>query len=219
LGDKNGNPSDNIYKFVLTDFQKPWLDHPNPDIDLCALPINVFITKMNKMELKPYITFFDFSLLPSEEDVDEMIGLEHIIMVGYPNGLWDEKHNQPIFRDGILASHYKFDWENKSEFIIDAACFPGSSGSPVLIADIGQVLSKKGFNIGSSRIKLLGILYAGPVLSAEGTLKIIPAPTVNSIHTSTEIPINLGYCIKSNKIKEFESVFENELEKKHNINV
>ena len=26
-------------------------------------------------------------------------------MIGYPNGLWDEKHNLLIFRSGIAASH------------------------------------------------------------------------------------------------------------------
>lgn len=214
LSDKNGNPiHDQNHKFIIENFQRPWLEHPDPNIDLCALPINVFVKKMNEMNMNPYITFLDFSILPTPEDIEEMIGLERIVMVGYPNGLWDEKHNQPVFRNGILASHYKFDWNGKSEFVIDAGCFPGSSGSPVLIIDIGQVLTKRGFNIGESRIKLLGILYAGPVLSSDGSLEIIPTPTVNTIRTSTDIPINLGYVIKASKLREFNSVFEEELEK------
>jgi len=57
--------------------------------------------------------------------------------------LWDAEHNQPVFRSGVLASHYKFDWNGRPEFVIDAACVPGSSGSPVLLVDIGQVFTKK----------------------------------------------------------------------------
>ena len=53
-----------------------------------------------------------------------MVGLEAIVMVGYPNGLWDKTNNLPIFRKGVLASDYKYDWNGKKEFLIDALCFP-----------------------------------------------------------------------------------------------
>lgn len=52
-------------------------------------------------------------------------------MVGYPDGIWDEFNNQPIVRRGITATHPKNDFNGKGEFLIDAVCFPGSSGSPV----------------------------------------------------------------------------------------
>ena len=212
LSDKHGNPThDHHHKFEITNFQKPWLNHPDPAVDLCAMPINTLVTEMEKKGIKPYITFLDFSILPTARDIDEMAGLERVVMVGYPNGLWDAAHNQPVFRSGVLASHYKFDWNDRPEFVIDAACVPGSSGSPVLLIDIGQVFTKKGVNIGTSRIKLLGVLYAGPVLSADGSIEIIPGPTLNTIRTRTEIPINLGYVIKADKLREFDAVFKMEL--------
>ncbi len=137
LSDKDGNPKfEQIHKFKITNFQEPWLNHPDLDIDLCALPINVLVNEMKKKGIKPYFTFLDISLLPSAQDIDEMVCLERIVMVGYPNGLWDESHNQPVFRAGVLASHYKFDWNDRPEFVIDASCVPGSSGSPVLIIGI-----------------------------------------------------------------------------------
>lgn len=134
-------------------------------------------------------------------------------MVGYPNGLWDMKHNQPIFRSGSLASHYKFDWNGKPEFIIDAACIPGSSGSPILLVDIGQVFTKKGFNIGVSRIKFLGVLYAGPLLSVNDSIEITPAATLDTVQSRTLISINLDYAIKAKKVQEFENIFKHELGK------
>ena len=214
LSDKDGNPThDYHHKFEITNFQKPWLNHPDPDVDLCAMPINTFVTEMENRGIKPFVTFLDFSVLPTAQDVDEMAGLERIVMVGYPNGLWDEAHNQPVFRSGVIASHYKFDWNSRPEFVIDAACVPGSSGSPVLLVNIGQVFTKKVLNIGASRIKLLGVLYAGPVLSADGSIEVIPIPTLDTIQTRTDIPINLGYVIKAEKLREFEAVFEMELKK------
>jgi len=215
LSDKDGNPThDSHHKFEITNFQKPWLNHPDPDVDLCAIPINTFVTEMEKKGIKPYITFLDFSILPTARDIDEMVGLERVVMPGYPNGLWDKAHNQPVFRSGALASHYKFDWNSRPEFVIDVACVPGSSGSPVLLVDIGQVFTKKGLNTGASRIKLLGVLYAGPRLSADGSIEVIPAPTLDTIQTRTYIPINLGYVIKAEKLRDFEAVFKMELKKR-----
>ena len=58
--------------------------------------------------------------------------VEDVLMIGYPNGLWDTTHNMPIIRRGTIATDIKLDYNEKKEFVIDAACFPGSSGSPVL---------------------------------------------------------------------------------------
>jgi len=144
LSDKDGNPTyDHHHNFEIIDFQKPWLNHPDLGVDLCVLPISSFVDEMEKKSIKPYMTFLDLSLLPTTHDIEEMAGLERVLMVGYPNGLWDAEHNQPVFRSGVLASHYKFDWNGRPEFVIDAACVPGSSGSPVLLVDIGQVFTKK----------------------------------------------------------------------------
>lgn len=38
-----------------------------------------------------------------------------------------------FFRRGITATNINFDYNGKKEFVIDAACFPGSSGFPVFI--------------------------------------------------------------------------------------
>jgi hypothetical protein len=209
-GEKPDHERQHIFR--IENFQKPWLEHPDPNIDLCAMPINVLVDELDKKGIKPFITFLEFNLIPTLSDISEMTGFEKIVMVGYPNGLWDMKHNQPVLRSGVLASHYKFDWNGKQEFIIDSACVPGSSGSPVLIVDIGQVYTKKGFNFGVSRIKFLGVLYAGPVLSANGSIEIVPAPTLDTVQVRTNIPINLGYVIKAQKLRDFEDIFKKELE-------
>lgn len=88
LSDKSGNPKFGTHhKFEITDFQKPWLDHPNEKVDLCAMPINVLVEEMDKKGIKPYITFIDLETIPSQSDIDAMAGMEDIVMIGYPNGL------------------------------------------------------------------------------------------------------------------------------------
>ena len=110
----------------------------------------------------------------------------------------------PIFRQGVLATNYKHDWNGKKEFLIDAACFPGSSGSPGMLFDLGGYHSKKGNVIGSHRIRLLGVLYGGPVQTVEGSVEVVTVPTQKETVASTNIPINLGNIIKSEQLLAFE---------------
>jgi len=154
-----------------------------------------------------YVTLED-SLIPSADDIQDMIGLERIVMVGYPNGLWDEVNNLPIFRRGVLASNYKTDWNGKKEFLIDAACFLGSSGSPVLLFDLGSYLSRKGNFMGASRIKLLGVLHGGPQHTVEGEVRIVTIPTQQKAVAVANIPNNLGVVIKSERVLAFADTFK-----------
>lgn len=124
-------------------------------------------------------------------------------MVGYPNGLWDKTNNLPIFRKGITATHPKYDYNGREEFLIDAACFPGSSGSPVLHLDVGNYV-RSGILYRGDRVTLLGILYAGPHYTISGEIEIINVPTVQKPVALTRIPNNLGIIIKSHKILDFQ---------------
>lgn len=212
LSDGNNQPVYNKHhKFEILEFEKQWFGHPDLEVDLCAMPIHALIKLLRESDRNPYIEYIELAHLPTQEDIDQMAGMERVIMIGYPNGLWDSMHNQPVLRSGVLASHYKFNWNGKEEFLIDLSCVPGSSGSPVMIVDIGQVINKNGLNLGASRLKFLGVLYAGPVLSADGSIEIITEPANSSIRTQTTIPINLGYVIKGKKLIEFENVFHNDL--------
>lgn len=129
-------------------------------------------------------------------------------MVGYPNGLWDRINNLPVFRRGVLATNYKRDWNGKKEFLIDAACFPGSSGSPVLLFNIGGYQSRKGSHLGANRIKLMGILYAGPQHTVEGEIRIVNVPIHQKPIAVAGIPNNLGIVIKAEQIRHFEAIFK-----------
>jgi len=193
--------------YELDAFESRWIPHPDDSVDLCVMPIAPLLNEANRIGQKFFFASLDKTLIPSSEDIEDMIGLESVTMVGYPNGLWDSTNNLPIFRRGVLATDYKRDWNGRKEFLIDAACFPGSSGSPVMLADLSGYQTKKGTFMGASRIRLLGVLYAGPQHTVEGDVRVITVPTQQKSISLAGIPNNLGIIIKSEELLAFESMF------------
>jgi hypothetical protein len=55
-----------------------------------------------------------------------------------------------------------------------------------------------------SRIKLLGILYAGPQYTVHGEIKIVTVPTQQKPISVANIPNNLGIVIKAEQLNAFE---------------
>lgn len=178
--------------------------HPDDDVDLCAIPISKVISTFSKLNLRVFFRTLDENILLGPQNIDTVDAYEDILMIGYPNGLWDEKNNKPLFRKGITASHPKFDYSGKKEIIIDAACFPGSSGSPVFIFNNGSHKKKGGPLSSGDRIILLGVLYAGPQHQASGKILNVPIAHIPII---VGIPNNLGVVIKAERLLELEEVF------------
>lgn len=93
--------------------------------------------------------------------------------------------------------------------MIDAACFPGASGSPVFILNEGSYRYKmRNTYMWQTRVFLLGTLYAGSQHTDEGEIKIINV-TISQLPISiSRIPNNLGLVIKAERIKELEQLFK-----------
>ena len=192
----------------IQDFENAFRLHPDPNVDLCAIPIGNILNDLKNKEVNLFYIPLEPSLIPNTEQLQDLSAIEEIIMVGYPNGIWDNVNNQPILRKGITATHPNKDYLGKKEFMIDAACFPGSSGSPVLIFNENGYKDKKGnIFMGASRILLLGVLYAGPQFTAQGEIRIVTVPTKQIPISLSSIPNNLGLVIKAERIKELENLF------------
>ena len=192
----------------FNNFESLWINHPNQEVDLCAMPIAPVLNEVEITKEKLFYIPLDMSLLPTEEQLKEISALEEILMVGYPNGIWDSINNKPIFRKGVTATNPILDYNGKKEFLIDAACFPGSSGSPVFIFNEGGYRDKNGNTyMGKSRVILMGVLYAGPQHTTTGEVRIIDVPTVQRPISITTIPNNLGLIIKAERIIELERLF------------
>lgn len=213
--DENGSPNheENI-TLIIEDFIQICLPHPDENIDLCIAPVGHFFNQLINHNFLPFIKGLRESDIMQTEEMDQLSAFEEVFMIGYPNGLWDSKNNLPIFRRGITATHPAIDFEGKKEFMIDVACFPGSSGSPVFkyIPAGLRKIENDGFAITADEtVKLMGILYAGPQQTISGEIYIT---TVNKPISVSSIPINLGFVIKAEKLLDFKPILKKFLEKK-----
>lgn len=180
---------ESILKFVIF--------HPNKNIDLAILNVSKCFRLSEEKGNSLYRSPLDNSLLLSDDEWKSLDAMEEIIMIGYPNGLIDHVNNLPLIRKGITSSHPSYDFNGRKEFVIDAACFPGSSGSPVFLYNTGDYFDKANIRFNSyKRVKFLGILYAGPTSSAYGQV-------LKGEKTTTPIMLNLGYVIKANVLEDF----------------
>ena len=213
LRDENGEPKLGEYETVTLDnFSQHWWPHPNPLIDLVIIPIGEVLNRaMRDSRYYYYVPLTKATFTEEIKEFDQVNTMEEIVMIGYPNGIWDAKHNLPIVRRGITATHPKLPLNGKPEFLIDAACFPGSSGSPVFIANIGSYLDGSGALIPGWRIALLGTLYAGPQHKVTGDVEVIEIPTDTKEVPIGYIPNNLGYVIHASELLAFESVIESQI--------
>ncbi|MBI3416888.1 MAG: trypsin-like peptidase domain-containing protein [Verrucomicrobia bacterium] len=192
--------------FDVPDFEKYWIGHPDSQVDLCVMPIAPLLHFSEQKGQKLFFIPLDRQLIPTKDDLTNLMAIEEVVMVGYPNGIWDHVNNMPVFRRGITATHPNTDYCGRKEFMIDAACFPGSSGSPVLLYNSGNYSDRMGNTIIGTRIKLLGVLYAGPQHTATGEITIANVPTASKPVAISRIPNNLGIIIKAERLMEFDPI-------------
>lgn len=201
--DRNADPpkpAGRFFSVLLDEFESWWIGHPEPGVDLCAMPCRPLFRHAEELGKTVFSKMFDESLILRDDQLANLSTAEDVLLVGYPIGLWDEKNNLPLIRRGITASHPALDFNGKPEFVIDAACFPGSSGSPVVLANLGSYYSKDGAIVVGTRFALLGVLHGAPQMTVEGFPKMEPIPTAVVPAWEMRMVIHLGYVIKAKEI-------------------
>ena len=180
------------------------------DGDLCALAIAPFIKAANDRGVNLVYRMLDLNMLATDDDYADLMQLDEVAMVGYPNAIADEVNNQPIFRRGVLATSPSLDYDGRKEFLTDIATIGGSSGSPVLQISNGVSVNQRSGSIcigGSPTCKLLGVHRGGFRYDAEGRLIKLSMPEADMIVSATKIPINLGIVIKASRVLELMRLF------------
>ena len=205
LADNEGNPIySKPYSFIYGT-QEGIIYHPDNSVDLCIFPVSVFLAVAHLDNKKLFFRTIDESLIPDADKLASVSPIEDIMLIGYPTGLWDESNNMPIVRKGITATSIHRDYNGKHEFLIDAACFPGSSGSPVFVLNNGSYLDPRnnGIVIGS-RLLFVGILYKGAQYTISGEIRRNDNSNAvaNAMAYSNSFS-NIGYVIKSDMMNDF----------------
>ena len=204
--DENGMPDDkNHVTITINDLQKRRISHPDKNIDVCLLFVNDKVEEYEKAGKPVYYKALgtEMTLLPT--DYDSLTSIEDVIMIGYPNGIMDTYNNKPVVRKGITATSLKLDYNGTPDFMVDIACFYGSSGSPVFLRKEGlaKETTDKGLTIGlSPSYSLLGIIHSMSIAKASGEIVVKEIPTSMKPIVETTIPLNLGQVTKAKKILE-----------------
>ena len=195
-------PSGDFITVGFDDFENLWAFHPDNNVDLCAMLFKPIRSEAETQGKSIFYYPIDNSFILSKADLEELSAVEEVLMIGYPNGLWDDVNNLPLIRRGTTATHPAVDFQGRSTNVIDAACFPGSSGSPVLIVNEGGTYStKSGTFTGYKRVVLLGVLFEGPLMTAQGEIVIQTIPTSQQPISLTRLMIHLGYIVQAKEIK------------------
>lgn len=217
----NNNPDEKMTFFVHLDdgshgtsesfrvtYAAKWVFHPTHDLCFCfAVPVFRAVKQVTGKDV--FYIANDMSIMATPEKLRDLRAVEPITMVGYPIGLWDTVNNLPIFRHGYTASHPAYDFNTPGVGLVDIACFPGSSGSPIYILDEGSYQDRHGsMTVGVSRIIFLGVLFAGPQYTADGKFEIHDAPTQMVVRPQTNLMINLGYYVRAKELDAFQKTIE-----------
>ena len=191
---------------VISEFAKGWIDHPDAGVDLTIFPIAGILKQFIDQGKRPFTVGIDETIIPTEQGFRDLTPMEDVLIIGYPDGISDTKNNVPVFRRGITATPVYLDFSGKKEFLVDAAIFPGSSGSPVFLFNQGTWHNRDGSTAVGNRIQLLGIIYAVALHTTDGEIIIVPAPTQAKSMAKSQIPNNLGLCIRASRVLEFEPI-------------
>lgn len=186
------------FQLDIDEFPQAWFFHPDPSVDLAAIPLAPLEQAANARGVEIYYQLIDTSLVPEAADELAFDALEEILFVGYPSGVWDQVNLMPILRRGTTATPPQLDFEGRREFLIDAAVYPGSSGSPVFFCSSDGLTRRVG---GDTKFFFAGVVAA--VFFRQEAQQLVPVPVpANNLNASVmgSEMIDLGLIIKSSRV-------------------
>ena len=182
-----------------------WHLHPTEDL--------AFFNLTNLLETfkitNPFFVTIDKTNIPSASDLEGLDVVNDVLMIGYPNGLFDNRSFFPLFRVGKTAFHPAFDFCGFKRGLVDMACLPGSSGSPIFVYNDGTFVDKKkNAMVVGSRLIFLGIEFSMPIRLNQDVYEKTNIPgQFKSTNYIVAEDINYGHYIKSSEMMAFDSTF------------
>ncbi len=197
---RNGQPLfGQRFQLNIEDFPHAWFMHPDPEVDLAIVPMRPLEQAARDQGVELYYHAIDSRLAPDAATLRALDALEEVLFVGYPSGVWDQTNLMPILRRGTTATPMALDFEGRKEFLIDAAVYPGSSGSPVFVYQPDAMRPNQG---GGKKFLFAGVVAA--VFFREEANHLVPAPVPANNHgmvMGSEM-IDLGLVIKAEAVLE-----------------
>lgn len=156
LKKRDSDAFDTVEASLEKDNKKLYYSHPNDEIDIAVLPLNVNVIVGNNFAFNAFD--IDGHAMTSDElrksGVDEG-SLIH--MLGFPMGLVNINSTLPICRLGCVARMSAAQISESHNILVDIQNFPGNSGSPIVTRpEIVSISGTPSFN----KSILLGIVHS-----------------------------------------------------------
>lgn len=195
---RNGQPAlGSRFQLNIDDFPHAWFMHPDPEVDLAIVPMRPLEQAARDQGVELYYHVIDTRLAPDTATLRALDALEEVLFVGYPSGVWDQVNLMPILRRGTTATPMALDFEGRAEFLIDAAVYPGSSGSPVFIYQPDTLRPNPGMG---RKFLFAGVVAAVFFREEANHLVPVPVPANNTSMVMGSEMIDLGLVIKAQAV-------------------
>lgn len=178
--------------------------HPDPEIDLCGIDVTIPVGHVMEPGNQLRSMFLDAHWLPQSIDKKNMRDVEQVLVVGYPRGLWDNHNNMPIVRLGTTATHPLAHYQNKRNFLVDVAAFPGSSGSPVFSYEAPMFRQADGSFTPGTKVQFIGVVWGVIEWSVEGELKVVEIPSAQKHVPVISTSLNLAIALHAEAIRDLD---------------
>ncbi|MGZ8916138.1 MAG: S1 family peptidase [Methylobacter sp.] len=180
--------------------------HPDPEIDLCAIDITIPYGQILQSGRQLRSMCIDSSWLPSQQDRDGLRDIEHVLVIGYPIGLWDEHNNMPIARRGSTATHPMAHYSGKRNFLVDVAAFQGSSGSPVFSYEAPMFRQPDGSFTPGTKVNFIGVVWGVIERTVAGKLQAVEIPSALEQIPVLQASLNLAIALHSDAVRDLDEI-------------
>lgn len=136
------------------DGKQLWTGHPDPDIDVAVLGVNINQVREEGMKC----SFFEsdkHTLTVDELIKDGATEGDFAYVLGFPMGIVSKDRQHVFVRGGVIARIKDLFEKRGKDFVVDAPVFPGNSGGPVISKP--ELTSIQGTK-GSNKSRLIGIV-------------------------------------------------------------
>ena len=124
---RNTSRSEEIAISLYDGERRPrWVEHPSlgGTADIAAVEISELLKPTHFFQSVTKQNFLPLNMTRLRIGEDAMI-------LGFPNGFYDDIHKLPILKSGTIATSFPIQFRRQPYFLIDSRMDEGSSGSPV----------------------------------------------------------------------------------------
>ena len=192
------------FQLNIDDFPAAWFCHPDAQTDLAIIPLRPLERAARDLGVALYYQSIDSRSFPDATQVRDFDALEEVLFVGYPSGIWDQANLMPILRRGTTATPLELDFEGRKQFLIDAAVYPGSSGSPVFVVRDDPLRAR---GEAARTIWFVGVVAAVFFREEQNHIASAPVPASQGNGGMVTEMIDLGLILKAEAVRDVADAF------------